>query len=76
MEMEELSDAVEKLGQGKGSIFSICGAAGTGKSRLVEEFKARLDLQKIKWIEGHAYAYSQNIPYFPLMDLLKPGSGH
>ena len=70
VEMAELSEAVENLQQGKGRIFSICGAAGTGKSRLVEEFKSGLDLEQIQWIEGHAYAYSQNIPYFPLVDLL------
>jgi class 3 adenylate cyclase/tetratricopeptide (TPR) repeat protein len=70
VEMAELSEAVENLRHGKGRIFSICGAAGTGKSRLVEEFKATLDLEQIQWIEGHAYAYSQDIPYFPLIDLL------
>ncbi len=70
VEMAELSEAIDNLRQGKGRVFSICGAAGTGKSRLVEEFKARLDLEQIQWIEGHAYAYSQNIPYFPLVDLL------
>jgi class 3 adenylate cyclase/tetratricopeptide (TPR) repeat protein len=70
VEMAELTEAVDNLRQGKGRIFSICGAAGTGKSRLVEEFKAGLDLEQIQWIEGHAYAYSQNIPYFPLVDLL------
>ncbi len=70
VEMAELSEAVEKLKQGKGGIFSISGAAGTGKSRLVEEFKASLDLEKAQWIECHAYAYSQEIPYFPLVDLL------
>jgi class 3 adenylate cyclase/tetratricopeptide (TPR) repeat protein len=70
MEMEELREAVANLENGKGRIFSICGDAGTGKSRLVEDFKATLDLEGIQWIEGHAYAYSQNIPYFPLVDLL------
>ncbi|MGB9441032.1 MAG: adenylate/guanylate cyclase domain-containing protein, partial [Desulfobacterales bacterium] len=70
VELAELSEAVDNLRQGKGRVFSICGAAGTGKSRLVEEFKAGLDLEQIQWIEGHAYAYSQNIPYFPLVDLL------
>ncbi len=58
VEMAELSEAVDNLRQGKGRVFSICGAAGTGKSRLVEEFKAGLDLGQIQWIEGHAYAYS------------------
>ncbi|MGD8209978.1 MAG: adenylate/guanylate cyclase domain-containing protein [Desulfobacterales bacterium] len=70
VEMAELSQAAANLQQGKGRIFSICGAAGTGKSRLVEEFKSGLVLEQIQWIEGHAYAYSQNIPYFPLVDLL------
>ena len=47
--------------------------AGTGKSRLVEEFKSALNLEEIQWREGHAFAYSQNIPYFPLIDLLNSG---
>jgi tetratricopeptide (TPR) repeat protein len=70
-EMAQLSVAVEKLREGKGSIIGICGEAGTGKSRLVEEFKATLDLKEIQWREGQAYAYSQNVPYFPVTDMLK-----
>jgi class 3 adenylate cyclase/tetratricopeptide (TPR) repeat protein len=70
VELSELSEAIENLKNGQGRIFSICGDAGTGKSRLVEEFKATLDLEKIQWIESHAYAYAQNIPYFPLIDFL------
>jgi predicted ATPase/class 3 adenylate cyclase len=70
VELAELSKAVENLRNGKGRIFSICGDAGTGKSRLVEEFKATLDLDGIQWLEGHAYPYAQNIPYFPFIDLL------
>jgi class 3 adenylate cyclase/tetratricopeptide (TPR) repeat protein len=69
-EIAELVEAVKNLHEGEGRVFSICGAAGTGKSRLVEEFKSTLNLKEIQWIEGHAYAYSQNIPYFPLIDLL------
>ncbi len=70
IEMAQLQEAVENLKQGNASIFSIVGDAGTGKSRLIEEFKSNLDLDNIQWREGHAYAYSQNIPYFPLIDLL------
>jgi class 3 adenylate cyclase len=69
-ELTQLREAVEHLRKGRGRIFSICGDAGTGKSRLIEEFKRSLNLGDIQWIEGHAYAYSQNIPYFPLIDLL------
>jgi class 3 adenylate cyclase/tetratricopeptide (TPR) repeat protein len=69
-EISELTEAVKNLRAGEGRIFSICGGAGTGKSRLVEEFKKTLNLEEIQWIEGRAYAYSQNIPYCPLIDLL------
>jgi class 3 adenylate cyclase/tetratricopeptide (TPR) repeat protein len=70
MEVAQLGEAVENLREGKGRIFAIYGEAGTGKSRLVEEFKNSLDLEEIQWLEGRAYAYSQNIPYFPIIDLL------
>jgi predicted ATPase/class 3 adenylate cyclase len=70
VEMAQLQEAVTNLKQGKGSIFSVVGDAGTGKSRLIEDFKASLNLDEVQWREGHAYAYSQNIPYFPLMNLL------
>jgi len=70
MEMYQLGEAVERLRRGKRSIISVCGDAGTGKSRLVEEFKISLDFKEIQWQEGHSLAYSQSIPYFPLIDLL------
>ena len=70
VEMSQLKEAAQKLLEGKGAIFFITGDAGTGKSRLIEEFKATLDLNRIQWREGYSYAYASNIPYFPLMDLL------
>ena len=69
-ELEQLKEAAEQIQNGKGAIISISGDAGTGKSRLVEEFRAGLDLEKVQWLEGHAYAYSQNMPYFQLIDML------
>ncbi|MFC1535371.1 AAA family ATPase, partial [Thermodesulfobacteriota bacterium] len=69
-EMAQLKEAVENLREGKGEIFSISGDAGTGKSRLVTELRASLNLEEVQWLEGHAYAYAQNIPYFPLINLL------
>lgn len=70
VEMEQLAEAVDSLRHGKGSTFVVCGTAGTGKSRLIEEFKATLDLTEIQWREGNAYPYAQNIPYFPLINLM------
>jgi len=69
-ELAQLAEAAEQIQNGKGAIISISGDAGTGKSRLVEEFRTGLDLDKVQWLEGHAYAYSQNMPYFQLIDML------
>ncbi len=70
-ELSLLKRAVKQGLQGKGSIILIRGDAGTGKSRLVEEFKKSIGFQTFTWKEGHAFAYSQNIPYSLFRDLLK-----
>jgi class 3 adenylate cyclase/tetratricopeptide (TPR) repeat protein len=70
VEISQLQEALINLRQGKGTIFSVIGDAGTGKSRLIEEFKKSIDINEIQWHEAHAYAYAQNIPYFPFVDLL------
>ncbi len=69
-EMATLTAASERLQHGNGSIVTICGEAGTGKSRLIMEFKRTLNLESIQWHEGHAYGYTQNMPYYPLINLL------
>jgi len=68
-EMAMLMEAVENLKQRRGSVISIAGYAGTGKSRLIQEFKDQLSPGEIQWHEGHAYAYSQNTAYYPLTNL-------
>jgi predicted ATPase/class 3 adenylate cyclase len=68
-ELAQLGEAAQMLRHGKGAIFSICGETGTGKTRLVEDLKATLDPKEIQWHQGQAYEYSQNTPYFPLIDL-------
>ena len=71
-EMAVLAQALARLQDGKAySVVAICGEAGTGKSRLIEEFKATLELTKITWMEGHAYASTGNISYSPLINLIK-----
>ena len=70
VELHLLGEAVHKAQNGHGSILTICGNAGTGKSRLLEEFKASLDPDQIQWYEGQCFPYAQNIPYFPIIDLL------
>lgn len=68
-EIATLLKAAEHLQQGYGSLVEITGDAGTGKSRLLQDFKEKLNLDNITWHEGHAYGFMQNRPYFPLVDL-------
>ena len=70
-EMAVLAQAMARLREGEGAVITIYGEAGIGKSRLIEEFQATLDLKKVRWIEGHAYAFTQNISYYPLINLIK-----
>jgi class 3 adenylate cyclase/tetratricopeptide (TPR) repeat protein len=69
-ELEMLAKAAERLQDGHRAIVSICGHPGTGKTRLVDEFRATLDRQRFQWLAANAYGYTQGIPYWPLMDLL------
>jgi class 3 adenylate cyclase/tetratricopeptide (TPR) repeat protein len=70
-EMGVLSQAMARLREGEGSVITICGEAGTGKSRLIEELQTTLNLKAVRWLEGHSYTYTQNISYYPLINLIK-----
>jgi class 3 adenylate cyclase/tetratricopeptide (TPR) repeat protein len=74
-ELERLGNAARQVVAGEGSVAVITGAAGTGKSRLIEEFKAGIDQDTFQWFEGHAYPSARNIPYAPLIDLLGSACG-
>lgn len=70
LELAQLLDAAEAVRKGFPATVCICGEAGTGKSRLVEEFKTRLNLNSFQLLEAHAFSYTQTISYWPLIDLL------
>jgi class 3 adenylate cyclase/tetratricopeptide (TPR) repeat protein len=71
-ELMEFGDAVKALKSGKGSVYCLYGFAGSGKSRLVEEFKATTT---VLWFEGYTYPYTKNTPYFPIMTLFNHAMG-
>jgi len=70
-EMEVLVRALNNLNIGNGSIIEVVGEAGSGKSRLIEELKAKVDLSGIRWLEAYSYSYSQSVAYGPRAHLFR-----
>ena len=56
---------------GQGQVVLISGEAGIGKSRLLMEFHRLIHDEDIGWFEGRCISLAKNIPYWPVIDLLK-----
>lgn len=56
---------------GAGQVVFISGEAGLGKSRLVHEFRARIAGLDHLWLLGRCISYGAEIPYVPIVDLLR-----
>ncbi len=57
---------------GRGQIVMISGEPGIGKSRLLLEFHRALG-EDVIWREAHCISYGENIPYVPVIELVKNG---
>jgi len=68
-ELSVLRDEWEKARKGTAAFVALSGEAGAGKSRLVEEFRTRIAADAT-WLEGRAYPFAQNIPYYAITDLI------
>jgi class 3 adenylate cyclase/tetratricopeptide (TPR) repeat protein len=73
-ELSLLRDEYERAKGGTPSFVAICAEAGAGKTRLVEEFRNRV-ANEATWLEGRAYPFAQNIPYYAITDLISNSLG-
>jgi predicted ATPase/class 3 adenylate cyclase len=72
-ELASLHAILEKTFQGEGQFVTVVGEAGVGKSRLLYEFRHRLDRNKTTVLEGRCQAYGGDTPYLPFLDAMRRG---
>jgi class 3 adenylate cyclase/tetratricopeptide (TPR) repeat protein len=66
--LEELRERAEG---GDGQVLGIAAEAGSGKSRLLYEFRQRLWGRPAIWLAGRCLSYGGGTPYLPLLYMLR-----
>ncbi|MFL6293736.1 MAG: ATP-binding protein [Thermoanaerobaculia bacterium] len=74
-EMALLDELRERAAGGEGHVLGIAAEAGSGKSRLLYEFRRRLWDKPVLHLAGRCISYGSGVPYLPLLDMLRNGWG-
>jgi predicted ATPase len=69
-ELEQMHHALELAMVGHGQIVAVVAEAGTGKSRLFYEFKAKL-LAHCKLLEAYSVSHGKASAWLPVLELLR-----
>ena len=69
-EVAQITDHIQKLLTGWGSVLSVVGEAGVGKSRLLSEIRASVDTNGLTWLEGRTLSFGQTISFLPFQGIL------
>lgn len=75
-DMNQLQAITDELQSGRGSILLVTGEAGIGKSRLMAEWRRKLEgAGKAIWLEGRCHSTTTPVAYSPFLDLIRRHSG-
>ncbi|MBW8873327.1 MAG: AAA family ATPase [Acidobacteria bacterium] len=70
-EMAVLEELRERAAAGEGQVVGIAAEAGSGKSRLVYEFRRRLWDRPVLHLAGRCLSYTSGVPYVPILYMLR-----
>jgi class 3 adenylate cyclase/tetratricopeptide (TPR) repeat protein len=70
-ELAMLGEAFASARDGRGQVVFLVGEAGIGKSRLLFEFRRRLDGESHDWVEGRCASYGRTTAFLPIIDGLR-----
>lgn len=71
IELELLSDCLEKVKMSQGQVICLVGEAGIGKSRLIHDFRGSLGGEEITWLESGCLSFGREISYLPVLEMIK-----
>jgi predicted ATPase len=74
-ELATLEALFAQVEAGSGQAVGIVAEAGGGKSRLLYEFRQRLQDKRVTYLEGRCLSYGSTMPYHPLIDVLRHNCG-
>ncbi len=70
-ELNQLELQLNKAIAGNGSVVSVIGEAGIGKSRLIAELRNSNVMKRVVLLEGRAISIGRNLSFHPIINLLK-----
>ena len=70
-ELAQLDACFQRLHGRLAQVVAVVGDAGSGKSRVIHEFKRSLAAQDVLFLEGRCSALNQMVPYFPFVTMLR-----
>jgi hypothetical protein len=71
VELDVLTQVLQRAAAGHGQLLAIVGEAGMGKSRLLYECVHTYRTESWRVLESASVSYGKAIPYFPVLNLLK-----
>ena len=74
-ELEQLDEALDTaIAEGRAQLVTVLGSAGVGKSRLLDEFRAR-SADAPPRLAGRCLNYGEGITFWPLAEVAKGAAG-
>ena len=70
-ELEQLRQAQEQTGSGRGQVVAVVGEPGVGKSRLLYEFVRSHRAQGWRVLQSASVSYGKATSYLPVIELLR-----
>src|SRR5262249_26142980 len=70
-EMEQIGDALDRAGLGRGQVVAVVGEPGVGKSRLVWEAPHSSYVHGWRPLKASSVSYGKVTSYLPVIDLLR-----